>query len=348
LPVSRIIEQLTAYMTFFGASSPLGRGVFEDLTEFLLSLRGGHLVLGLIGILAVSVLSLRPSSARTDRTLRNCIALYAVASIVLAVRQKSAEKLGLDVANLASSAAMMAVLVCRDFRLGISFVLMLLLPWAAGFGTGVYLPVSVATFHGGQFAIVAAIAIHFATPKAPLLRAAGFVIVLCYPLFAILHGINDPYRAFAPVTEQTQLVPVNSAGARLRLAPATALFVNELMSIAQNEGFCEGEPMIDLSGLSPGIAYVMGALPPGFAWLPAGYPFSDNFAGFVLGSLARDVIDRSWLVVPVGKPAFPETVNRLGLAEPEGRYRKVGETMTTPQGDVFELFAPSARVPCRP
>jgi len=35
--------------------------------------------------------------------------------------------------------------------------------------------------------------------------------------------------------------------------------------------------MIDLSGLSPGIAYVMGALPPGFAWLPAGYPFSDDF-----------------------------------------------------------------------
>jgi hypothetical protein len=242
---------------------------------------------------------------------------------------------------------MMAVVVCRDFRLGMSFILMLLIPWAAGFGTGVNLPVSVATFHGGQFAIVAAIAIHFATPKAPLLRAAGFVIVLCYPVFAIQHGISNPYRVFAPVTEQTELVPVNSAGALLRLDPAAALFVQKLRSIARNEGFCEGEPMIDLSGLSPGIAYVMGALPPGFAWLPAGYPFSDNFAGFVLGSVARDVIDRSWLVVPVGKPAFPETVKRLGLAEPEGRYRKVGETMTTPQGDVFELFAPSTRVPCR-
>ncbi|WP_375313606.1 hypothetical protein WHZ77_10495 [Bradyrhizobium sp. A5] len=347
LPVSRIIEQLTAYMTFFGPSSPLGRGVFEDLVEFLFSLRGGHLVLGGGGILALSVLSLRPISARTDRTLRACVALYAVASIILALRQKNAELFGLDVANLASTAAMMAILVCRDFRLGISFFLMLLFPWAAGFGTGVYLPVSVATFHGGQFAIVAAIAIYFATPKAPLIRAAGFVIVLCYPVFAVQYAINNPYRVFTPVVEQTQLVPINSAGARLRLDPAAALFVQKLRNIARNEGFCEGEPMIDLSGLSPGIAYVMGALPPGFAWLPAGYRFSDNFASFVLGSVARDVIDRSWLVVPVGKPAFPETVNRLGLAEPEGRYRKVGEIMTTPQGDVFELFAPNARVPCR-
>ncbi len=82
------------------------------------------------------------------------------------------------------------------------------------------------------------------------------------------------------------------------------------------------------------------------AWLPAGYPFSDDFASFVLGSLRRDVIDRSWLVVPAGKPAFPDTVNRLRLAEPGSRYRKAGETMTTPQGDVFELLAPSARAPC--
>jgi hypothetical protein len=347
LPVSRTAEQLAAYMNFFGSGSPLGRGLFQDLSGFLKSVRGIHLVLGWIGLVALAIVFRRPTTARTDRSLRICVALYAVASLVFFVRQKNWEMVGLDVANLASTAAMIAMLVRRDFRLGISFLLMLLLPWAAGIGTGVYLPLSVATYHGGLFAVVAAIAIYFATAKAPLLRASGFLIVLCYPVLAIQYAYNKPYRVYAPIAEQTQLVPINAAGARLRLDPGAARFVQRLRDIARDEGVCKDEPMIDLSGLSPGISYVMGTLPPGFAWLPAGYPFSDDFANFVLGSLPRDVIDRAWLVIPVGKPAFPETVKRLGLADP-GRYRKVGEAMTTPQGDVFELFAPRARTPCKP
>jgi len=41
----------------------------------------------------------------------------------------------------------------------------------------------------------------------------GFLIVLCYPVFAIQYAASKPYRVFTPIAEQTQRVAINSAGA---------------------------------------------------------------------------------------------------------------------------------------
>jgi hypothetical protein len=220
------------------------------------------------------------------------------------------------------------------------------IPWAAGLGTGNYLPLSVSTFYGGRFAIIAAIGIYLAAPKSPIFVQAGLARVLCFPLRLIKVGIAKPYRIVAPIMEQTELVTINSRGAQLRLDPTTAKFVQALREVALREGLCEREPMIDLSGQAPGISYIMGALPPGFGWPPAGYPFGDSFASFVLRRVSRVVLDRSWLVVPGNEIVFPETARQLGFEPPLPLHRLVAKSLRSPQGLVFDLYAPSRRVPC--
>jgi hypothetical protein len=302
--------------------------------------------LGIVGIAVVTIVVRRAAVPWMDKTLTVGIALFAFISTVVGVHSYAPEMSGLDIGNLAAATSMLATFVRRDPRLGFSFLFMMALPWAAGLGTGVYLPLSVSIFYGGLFAMIAAIGIYLAAPKFPVVALAGLALVLCYPLSMIKNGLNKPYRIFAPIMEQTELVTINSSGAQLRLDPMTARFVRTLRNIALQEGFCEREPMIDMSGLTPGIAYVMGALPPGFAWLPAGYPFSDSFASFVLERISQDVLARSWLVMPVTAIAFPESVRHFGFGPPPPLHRIVAKSLRSPQGDIFDLYAPLARVPC--
>ena len=84
----------------------VGRGLFSDFAEFASSKQGIHLAVGWFGIIAISILSLRPITTRTEKILGLCIAFYAVFSVVVAVRQKDVELVGLGVANLAATASM--------------------------------------------------------------------------------------------------------------------------------------------------------------------------------------------------------------------------------------------------
>jgi hypothetical protein len=346
LPVSRIEQQLSAYLEFFGPNSPMGRGVFDDFKSFLRSTRGVVHALGIIGIAVVTIIVARTAVPRVDKILTAGVGLFVFISTFVSFHSYAPETSGLDIGNFAAATSMLATFVRRDPRLGLSFLFMMGIPWAAGLGTGVYLPLSVSTFYGGLFAMIAAIGIYLAASKVPLLVQVGLALVLSFPFSAIKNGLDKPYRIFAPIMEQTELVTINSSGAELRLDPITTRFVRTLRDIALREDFCEGEPLIDMSGLTPGVAYVMGALPPGFAWLPAGYPFSDRFANFVLERVPHDVLDRSWLVVPVTAIAFPDTVRHLGLGLPLPLHRLVAKSLRSPQGDVFDLYAPLTRVPC--
>ena len=346
LPVNRIAQQLTAYLQFFGPNSPSGRGPFDDLAGFLRSSRGMLYAAGIVGMLAVTKAVRFASVPWVGRTMAVGIGLFAMIALVVSAKAYAPANLGLDIGNLAAATSMLATLIRRDPRLGFSFLCMMAIPWAAGLGTTNYLPAFTSTFNGGLFAIIAAIGILLAAPLSAYLAYAGLGLVLFYPVSSLKNGIANPYRLPVSITEQTEPVTINSNGARLLLDATTAKFVHTLREIALREGFCEREPMIDMSGRIPGIAYVMGALPPGFGWLPAGYPFSDRFATFVLERVSREVLDRSWVVVPATDIAFPETARRFGLEPPLPFHRLVAKSLQSPQGVVFDLYAPFARAPC--
>ncbi len=144
--------------------------------------------------------------------------------------------------------------------------------------------------------------------------------VTCVLLAAALAA---PYRQ-APLTEDRTPLRMANADATLNVAPGVAGYVDRLRQSAAQDGFRPGDPLIDLSGHTPGVAYVLGARPPGVAWLFGGYPGSEAYAALALGPRVDcDTLSRAWILLePAGTARLPvELLERYGM-DAQRDYRR--------------------------
>jgi hypothetical protein len=139
-------------------------------------------------------------------------------------------------------------------------------------------------------------------------------ITLFLTTMIVAAAMEGPYRQIRPLRLQGDAVEINRQGSRLFLTEQAASYVRGLGLLAKENGLGTGDPVLDLTGASPGSLYVLGARPLGAAWILAGYPGSKDFLTTALRQETCGAIGASWILTePGSRDAFSP-----GLLEPFG------------------------------
>lgn len=122
------------------------------------------------------------------------------------------------------------------------------------------------------------------------------LLFLCISVYLIKQASQSPYRL--PSSISLQNIPVNLINAKhlLYLDEKTAVYANDLMSLAKQSGWTTGMPLIDLTGASPGSLVILGGSLVGLPWLLGGYKGSGNFVSYALKNASSDVLINSWIL----------------------------------------------------
>jgi len=138
----------------------------------------------------------------------------------------------------------------------------------------------------------------------PLIRKHNSALVLLPTLLVaqaitamlVQSGVERPYRQTQPLRANSHAIEVGSPGSQVLLAEPNGAFLAEAMSMTRDAGFEAGTPMIDLTGRSPGILYLLKAENIGQAWTMGGYPGSLDLAVAALRRVPCDKLAVAWLL----------------------------------------------------
>lgn len=216
-----------------------------------------------------------------------------------------------------------------------------ILPWVMSFGTGNALYAQMAAYAAlpavGAF-VVACLCFDLDDWRIAVTGLlAGLMAVL-----ALYSADIQPYRLKPGLFQQDQPVAVD--GGWLRVDTATAKFINTLREDANRAGFTPETMVLDFTGDTPGVAYLLGGKPPIFPWVVGGYAFSDAFAALIVSRLSSEQRDSAWLVhSDKPRPFKKDFLRSLGF-DIDNDYDFVSGPMHPIHGTEIRLYAPRNRV----
>jgi hypothetical protein len=231
------------------------------------------------------------------------------------------------------------------------------LPYAYAFGTGGNYWTAAA--RAGLFWFLAGFVIcaEFAAATAAwrtLLPAAATALAVSTGV--LYSSMENPYRQMQPLRLQTSAIDLFPDKSDLVLAEDTAAYIRELHQLWAVNGFKPGDPVLDLTGVSPGSLYAMGARPLGIAWTLGGYSGSTDFLRAALDDETCEAIAVSWILTEPSAPArfSYEMLRQFGI-DITTDYVNVGSISSTrsfsPQNFEHRLLKPvrspeGARLAC--
>jgi hypothetical protein len=141
--------------------------------------------------------------------------------------------------------------------------------------------------------------------------------------------IEKPYRYNQPLRLDDSRIVVNNKNHQLILSKEFANYINDARKIAAQSGFIKDDSIIDLSGVSPGLLYLLGAKSIGTAWNIGGYKGSLDMAKATFNLVDCEDIANSWVLY---EPKGPRSISAdllvsLGMNFPK-QYQKVGSWET--------------------
>jgi hypothetical protein len=167
--------------------------------------------------------------------------------------------------------------------------------------------------------------------QASELGALGALLLLF--LFASLSAAtNQPFRqpgALASATpdshEIARIPPV------LRLQAESWEYLQRVDYLLKSEGFVVGDPILDLTGHSPGVVFAVGGQHLGAAWNLGRHAGSAERLVYELGSNAKSDLSRAWLLIAPGgrRSISADILSRFGL-DLEADYQYVGSVSLPP------------------
>lgn len=158
-------------------------------------------------------------------------------------------------------------------------------------------------------------------------------------------GANHPYRQPQALRNQTFEIALDG-NSKLLVADSFGKYLEYVRATADAAAFKPGTPLIDLSGVSPGISYFLHANSVGQAWVIGGYPGSNRLAIEMQKRVTcKDLADAWLLVEPNGVTQIStEILKEFGANWPED-YVLVGEFDASTSGKheqsrLQQLFKP--------
>lgn len=230
----------------------------------------------------------------------------------------------------------------EDLPTGMLLAVLLLLPLAFSFGTNMPLlahsgmaiifPLTACVVQSLRLARVGGA--HESSPAFVLLIVVGGAL-----FFGVQPWIEKEsnYRARGSLVDQN--VAMGSAALHpvggLRLDSVTEEELSNALRVFRKSGFSNGGRLLDLTGDSPGIAYVVGARPVAVPWILGGYKGSDSAAKYLVGLVSREELNGAWLLTSSDNPRAIVGWEQWGLFRTDSGDR----TATHEIAGVFE-FSP--------
>jgi hypothetical protein len=140
--------------------------------------------------------------------------------------------------------------------------------------------------------------------------AAMLSLAILGPVAVMLLSAQYPYSLPDSLFEQQVAVQAPLASGTIKVDPETASFVRSARGLAR------GALLIDLSGMGPGIAAVLGAHAPVLPWLN---PATPTWPDVVWSRLSPAERDRAWFVGPIW-PQFVSTAPARWFAAHKARF----------------------------
>jgi hypothetical protein len=140
--------------------------------------------------------------------------------------------------------------------------------------------------------------------------------------------IEKPYRYNQPLRLDDSRIVINDKH-QLILSKEFAKYINDTRKVAAQSGFAKGVSIIDLSGQSPGLLYLLGAKSIGTAWNIGGYKGSLDMAKAKFNLVDCADIANAWVLYESKGPRSISTdlLTSLGMNFPI-QYQKVGSWET--------------------
>jgi hypothetical protein len=157
-------------------------------------------------------------------------------------------------------------------------------------------------------------------------------LVLLSQLITSIHikeTLEKPYRYNQPLRLDDSTIIVNNKNHQLILSKEFASYINDARKITAQSGFTKEDAIIDLSGQSPGLLYLLGAKNIGTAWNIGGYKGSLDRAKATFNLVDCIDIAKSWVLYESKGPRSVSTdlLTSLGMNFPI-QYQKVGSWKT--------------------
>jgi hypothetical protein len=230
----------------------------------------------------------------------------------------------------------------NDWRLLTTGGVLMAIPIAVGFGSAATLPVSASL--AAVFWIAGTLLLIGGLSRGPLARhfMMATALVTSIVCVSVLAGTwIRPHRIPTPLWEQTEWISVRDHDRAVQVDAATAAYFRQFRAAAERNGFADGTPIIDLTGMSPTTVYALGGSALGAAWLLGGLPGSSEFVALILARMRRADLERAWiLTAPSGHRRVDVSVlTRNGLAFPEA-YAEVGWATSGYMSEIQILWKP--------
>lgn len=141
------------------------------------------------------------------------------------------------------------------------------------------------------------------------------------------NGLELPYRQPRHLHDNNYRLDVGNPGSTLMLSRGFAKYIEAAVDLANQSRFSKGTPMIDFTGISPGILYAIGANSIAQPWMIGGYnKNSDLFVVAALKKATCKELATAWLLIEPNGPCriSPDVLLSFG-ANLTTDYRMVGE-----------------------
>lgn len=126
----------------------------------------------------------------------------------------------------------------------------------------------------------------------------SFVVLFCASQ-TVKFFERDPYRQVGPLDEFIYKVEY-SKGATIKLKEDVANYFNTILHKSFTSGFEKGTVVVDLSGRSPGVVYLMGAQGFGEPWNLGGYPGSNKKISKIVEMTSCELLSQAWVLTEPG------------------------------------------------
>lgn len=142
-------------------------------------------------------------------------------------------------------------------------------------------------------------------------------------------AVKSPYRQ-SDLRLESELGVVKIQSSELKIHKSAVDYINTASSKSHLAGFEQGDPVIDLSGQSPGLLFAIGASNIGRPWFGGGYPGSFDYVALSLARVPCKTLAEAWILTePDGPRSISNDVLKSFGADLSSNYDFAGSWMTS-------------------
>jgi len=162
--------------------------------------------------------------------------------------------------------------------------------------------------------------------KLKIIKNTLLVLISLAIFVVVVDSYKYPFRINGSIRDQIEPVSLHGLEGEIKVDKETAQYIGDIKKYSRESGWVRGTPLIDMTGVSPGVSIVMDARVIGTPWFLGGYSGSNNYALSVLAAANEGLVKKAWILTSDdGQKRLSEKVLLdLGMVFPEN-YEIVAE-----------------------